>query len=269
MKRLVLSVLLRIGNPKGFHYDRKYLNMFSAPFSLLCKISVMMILSVVFLNAEVKAADLTNSAVISEVTNRMLSGLPTTLNEQLGVAAPGLSAPVSPADTGYIIIGDSRMTGLNVVCNVNNTPDNWFVVACAGVHINYLNEVAIPAADSLRASHPEIGHWKYIINLGLTDLDKAKTYANMLSSLAASRDVYFMSVNPTNITPVTNLYMLTNDRIAAFNNAVAAAASNVKYLDIYDYLISTGFKTADDGFHYDNPTTERIFEAIKAGVTGM
>ncbi|MCR5301567.1 MAG: hypothetical protein K6E49_03915 [Lachnospiraceae bacterium] len=229
----------------------------------------MMILSTAFSAGEVKGADLTNPSVVSDVTNRMMNGLPTTLDEQLGVAAPGLFGAVTPSETGYIIIGDSRMTGLNVACNVNSTPDNWFVVACAGVHLNYLNEVAIPAADNLRASHPEIGHWKYIINLGLTDLDKAKTYANMLSNLAATRDVYFMSVNPTNITAVTSLYQLTNDRIAAFNKAVAAYAPGVKYLDTYDYLIQTGFKTAEDGFHYDNPTTQRIYDAIKAGVMAM
>ncbi len=213
---------------------------------------------------EAYASNISDSTVAMEVTNRMLLGLPTTLEEQLGVSAPNLTIPVTPSDTGYIIIGDSRMTSLNVVCNVNSTPDNWFVVACAGVHLNYLPEVAIPAAQRVEAAHPEIGHWKYIINLGLTDLNMAKSYADYLSQLALSKDVYFMSINPTSPTQVTKTYSFTNERIAAFNSAVSKAP-NVKYIDTFSQLAASGYKTADDGFHYDSPTTRLIYQAVKLG----
>ncbi len=213
-----------------------------------------------FSRKEVFASDLSNSGVINEITGRMLAGLPTTLDEQLGVSAPALSTPTL-GGTGYIIIGDSRMTSLNATCRVNDTVDNWFVVACAGTHFNYLPDIAIPTCDAIEQAHPEISHWKYLINMGLTDLDKPKKYADYLTALSTYKDVYFVSINPTSKTATTNTFGMTNKRISAFNAAVMAAG--VKYIDTYSCLLSTGYKTVEDGFHYDPNTTRAIFQALK------
>ena len=209
----------------------------------------------------VRASDLTDMQTVTEITLRMLNGLPTSLEEQLGVSAPCLFDKVS-GGTGCIIIGDSRITAMNAACRVNATPDNWFAIACAGTHMNYLSEVAIPAAELLEAAHPEITHWKYIINMGLTDLDKAKSYSDYLSALSVNKDVYFVSVNPTSKTVITGNFGLTNKRIAAFNSVISSIPS-VKYIDTYAYLMQTGYNTVEDGFHYDPDTTRRIYQAIR------
>ena len=225
--------------------------------------AVLFMLTAVFCGSTVSASNLYDPQVITQITQRMLAGLPTTLDEQLGVSAPSLSTPTL-GGTGYFIIGDSRITSLNVTCRVNDTVDNWFAVACAGTHLDYLKDIAVPTCLMIEEAHPEITHWKYLINLGITDLDKPKKYIDYLTALSASRDVYFISVNPTSQTYITESYGLTNKKIAAFNAAIAA--SGIKYVDTYSYLVAAGYKTAEDGFHYDAATTRAFYQALKTMV---
>ncbi|HAV01551.1 MAG TPA: hypothetical protein DCW47_10240, partial [Lachnospiraceae bacterium] len=102
-----------------------------------CVITALFMITAVFCRKTVFASNLYDPQVVTQITQRMLAGLPTTLDEQLGVSAPALSTPTL-GGTGYIIIGDSRITSLNATCRVNDTVDNWFAVACAGTHFDYL-----------------------------------------------------------------------------------------------------------------------------------
>ncbi len=225
-----------------------------------CVIAALFMITAVFCRKTVFASNLYDPQVVTQITQRMLAGLPTTLDEQLGVSAPALSTPTL-GGTGYIIIGDSRITSLNATCRVNDTVDNWFAVACAGTHFDYLKDIAVPTCLTIEQAHPEITHWKYLINLGLTDLDKPKKYIDYLTSLSASRDVSFVSINPTSQTYITKSFGLTNKKIAAFNAAIAA--SGIKYVDTYSYLVAAGYKTVEDGFHYDSATTRAFYQALK------
>lgn len=225
-----------------------------------CVIAALFMITAVFCRRTVFASNLYDPQVVTQITQRMLAGLPTTLDEQLGVSAPALSTPTL-GGTGYIIIGDSRITSLNATCRVNDTVDNWFAVACAGTHFDYLKDIAIPTCVMIEQAHPEITHWKYLINLGLTDLDKPKKYIDYLTALSASRDVSFVSINPTSQTYITKSFGLTNKKIAAFNAAIAA--SGIKYIDTYSYLEAAGYKTVEDGFHYDAATTRAFYQALK------
>ncbi|MCR5790675.1 MAG: hypothetical protein K6G83_12370 [Lachnospiraceae bacterium] len=214
----------------------------------------------------VYAVDYDSSSSVLDGTLRMMSGAPVTLNEQLGLAAPVTSTPVTSGGTGYIIIGDSNTVAMNLHCHVNDTPDSWFVIACAGVHADYIPNVVIPAAKQLQNAHPEIGRWKYIVNLGLTDLHSQKNFINTLTSFASGgREVYFVSVNPTNPSNVTSTYKMTNNYIEPFN-AQIAQLPGIHYIDTYNPLMQSGYGTADDGFHYDPATLSRIYSIIKAGV---
>lgn len=210
----------------------------------------------------VYALNLEDPNVVREIMGRMLSGQPTSLEEQLGVAAPVLGTPVASNGTGYIIIGDSRATALNATCRVNATQDSWFVVACAGVHLSYLSDVAIPACEMIEAAHPEITRWKYIINLGLTDLDRSKAYKDYLTQLSRTKEVYFASVGPTSSTKTTRTFALTNQRIEKFNAQIAAVPT-VHYIDLWNYLLTSGYSNVEDGFHYDNTTTQKMYQFIR------
>ncbi|MBQ7562808.1 MAG: SGNH/GDSL hydrolase family protein [Lachnospiraceae bacterium] len=219
-------------------------------------------LCLLLLARPVFALNLEDPRVIWDVTGRLLSGQPTSLEEQLGVAAPQLNTPVSSDGTGYILIGDSRITALNATCQINATPDNWFVVACAGVHLNYLSDIAIPVGEMIEAAHPEITRWKYIINLGLTDLDRPKAYKDYLSQLSQTKEVYFASVGPTSSTKTTKTFALTNQRIEKFN-AQMAGLPTVRYIDLWSYLGAFGYTNAEDGFHYDSATSKRIYQFLR------
>ncbi len=210
----------------------------------------------------VYAVNLSDPNVVWEITQRLLSGQPASLEEQLGVAAPTLGYSVYGDDTGYILIGDSRMTALNATCQVNATLDNWFVVGCAGAHLKYLTDTAIPVAEIIESAHPEIRRWKYIINLGLTDLNKAGTYVDYLGKLAQTKEVYFACVGPTSETRTTKAYGMTNQRIASFN-AMISSVPSIHTIDLYNYLLLSGYQTVDDGFHYSADTTKNIYYYLR------
>ena len=230
---------------------------------LIFAVFTILLAGILTVKTDASAAEAYTNAMILDITNRLLNGLPTTLNEQLAVSAPDVSLPSLGGGTGYIIFGDSRMTAMNIVCQINGTADNWFMIACAAAHLSYLPDIAIPAAGILEAAHPEISHWVYIINLGITDLDRSKAYADYLGQLSKTKDVCFLSVNPTASTNTTKTFALTNKRISAFNSVMAQIPS-VRYLDSYSYLQNTGYTPSSDGFHYEADTTQKIYQFIKS-----
>ena len=200
---------------------------------------------------------------ISEISSRMMSGLPTTELEQIGIAAPNLNVPVVPSDTGYIILGDSRSCGINIACQVNNTPDNWFVVAAAGEGYDYFVNFAIPYAQMVENAHPEINHWKYIICLGVNDLGRKLEFYNTISNLSLTKDVTFVSVNPIVDNACLSNSGKTTSRIIEFNSLMAAIPT-IRYIDTYSTLIETGFITEPDGLHYTIPQTQVVYSMIKS-----
>ena len=211
------------------------------------------------------ALNLDNNTEILDVHNRMLQGLPTNVDEQLGIAAPNLAMPGNGSNTGYILIGDSRTAGLNVACGINNTPDNWYAVACSSKGYNYMVNMAMPIAAQIEAAHPEITNWTYVITMGVNDLGKADAFYNYISNLALTKRVCFVSVNPVRNGSPCNKYGYTNDKITKFNSKMMQMPG-VKYIDTYTPMVTSGFNTLGDGLHYDEATTRALYSLIRAGV---
>ena len=123
-----------------------------------------------------------------------------------------------------------------------------------------------------------------IFNLGVNDLWNATKYVKYLKSIVEELKtknvkLYFMSVNPVNHATLvdtgkldTALYR-TAQRVIEFNRVIReklCTDSDYTYLDLYNYLIRTGFRFdsggkdgiengTDDGLHYGSRTYKRIF----------
>ena len=202
---------------------------------------------------------------IIEVTNKKLNGLPVTQDETLGVSAPCLSTPVfSPNGVGYILIGDSRTIQMDVYCRINDTPDCYFAVAAAGQGYNYMVNNALPVANQIEAAHPEIPHWKYVICLGVNDLNNVDKYYDTLTALASVKDTTFVSVNPVLPTKSLRSSGYTNESIVAFNNIIRTVPG-ISYIDTYTPLLMNGC-TFMEGLHYSTETTANVYNLIKAGL---
>ncbi|MBO6112063.1 MAG: hypothetical protein J6P45_03315 [Lachnospiraceae bacterium] len=196
------------------------------------------------------------------ITNRKLLGKPTSQYEDQGVSAPALSAPIITDDgTACIIIGDSRAVGLDMYKKINETEDKYVVFAGAGMGYGFMENIAFPAAARLEEAHPEISHWKYIICMGVNDLENLEKYKLALSFLGTKKDVTFVSVNPVEENPALPELAEFNLKISEFNEEMKKVP-NIKYYDTNSYLKKHGYKTVDN-MHYDGDTIETIYELIK------
>ena len=223
------------------------------------KILIILILTVFIYPQRAAAQDID----LHGVTEMKLLGLPSAEYDSLGVSAPALNtAFISPACTGNIIIGDSRIVNIDRMYGVNTTPDNVFVFAQNGAGFNYFENTALPAAKRFEKAHPEIKKWRYVICLGVNDLGNADKYACKLSVLSVDRDVYFMSVNPVTPNPDIIDFQVVNLKISEFNGIIKEMPG-IRYIDTYSYLMTNGFETVD-GVHFNAETSATIYNLIKA-----
>jgi hypothetical protein len=202
---------------------------------------------------------------IAMITDQMMAGIPVGENEAYYMSAPDITrAAVFPNATGYILIGDSRVVGIDKSCRINETPDNYFVIAAGGQGYDYLKDEAIPAAERIEKAYPHIKRWKYIVNIGINDMSNLYNYMGTLGYLGTVKDVTVVSVNPIVEDPSFLAIGCTNESIADFNNKLRAT-NNIKYLDTFSVLMLEGYET-EDHLHYTDKTNRRIFELIKASV---
>lgn len=202
---------------------------------------------------------------ISAVTDRMMIGAPVTEDQAYYMSAPDITKPVAfPNATGYILIGDSRVVGIDESCRINATPDNHFVIAAGGQGYDYLREKAFPAAEKIEKAYPQIKRWKYIVNIGINDMSNLYKYMGLLGYQGTLKDIYVVSVNPIVDDPAFTAIGCTNESIADFNRKLKDTV-NVKYVDTYSVLMLEGYDTLDH-LHYTDKTNRRIFELIKAAV---
>ncbi len=123
-----------------------------------------------------------------------------------------------------------------------------------------------------------------IFNLGVNDLSNAKKYVTYLESMkeelkSKNTRLFYMSVNPVShpllmkVTTSESALSRTAQKVLAFNKVIRenlCSADDFAYLDIYSYLINTGFRfdgggkdgkdnQVEDGLHYCGRTYKRIF----------
>ena len=156
-----------------------------------------------------------------------------------------------------IMIGDSRCVQMK--SHVGAGSDTW---SCKGsMGLNWMKNTGVPNVES------KIGNGtKIVIMMGVNDLYQPEayiSYINQKASAWASKGAitYFVSVNP-----VDGSYSNLTSKIVSFNNKLKNGLnSNVRYIDTYNYLVSSGFNTSD-GLHYKSDTSRKIYNYIKSNI---
>ena len=156
-----------------------------------------------------------------------------------------------------IMIGDSRCVQMK--SHVGAGSDTW---SCKGsMGLNWMKNTGVPNVES------KIGNGtKIVIMMGVNDLyqpEASISYINQKASTWASKGAvtYFVSVNP-----VDGSYSNLTSKIVSFNNKLKNGLnSNVRYIDTYNYLVSSGFNTSD-GLHYKSDTSRKIYNYIKSNI---
>ena len=129
--------------------------------------------------------------------------------------------------------------------------------AKGGSGLSWMKSTGIPNIESNISKDTAL-----IILMGVNDTSNASNYASYINSKVDSwkskgANVYFVSVLPCN-----GSYTNHNNKINNFNNIIKSnLSSQVTYLDVSSYLYSVGF-TSGDGLHYDQKTSQNIYNKI-------
>ena len=156
-----------------------------------------------------------------------------------------------------IMIGDSRCVQMK--SQVRAGSDTW---SCKGsMGLNWMKNTGVPNVES------KIGNGtKIVIMMGVNDLYQPEAYISYINQKASTwaskgAKTYFVSVNP-----VDGSYSNLTSKIVSFNNKLKNGLnSNVRYIDTYNYLVSSGFNTSD-GLHYKSDTSRKIYNYIKSNI---
>ena len=156
-----------------------------------------------------------------------------------------------------IMIGDSRCVQMK--SHVGAGSDTW---SCKGsMGLNWMKNTGVPNIES------KIGNGtKIVIMMGVNDLYQPEAYISYINQKASTwaskgAKTYFVSVNP-----VDGSYSNLTSKIVSFNNKLRSGLnSNVKYIDTYSYLVSSGFNTSD-GLHYKSDTSRKIYNYVKSNI---
>ena len=156
-----------------------------------------------------------------------------------------------------IMIGDSRCVQMK--SHVGAGSDIW---SCKGsMGLNWMKNTGVPNVES------KIGNGtKIVIMMGVNDLYQPEAYISYINQKASTwsskgAKTYFVSVNP-----VDGSYSNLTSKIVSFNNKLKNGLnSNVRYIDTYNYLVSSGFNTSD-GLHYKSDTSRKIYNYIKSNI---
>lgn len=166
-------------------------------------------------------------------------------------------------NTGYILIGDSRFVGMDGVCDITETTGNReYVVAKVGQGLKWFKETGLSEAEGIEAAEPSIGHWKYVICLGINDLWDIDDYLEEYRSLRYTHDLIIVSVGP-----VGPSAQMENSEVDEFNTKLSSFCSlnGIRYIDYNTTLQEEGF-TTQDGLHYTDDVYRRIYSMIETGM---
>ena len=163
----------------------------------------------------------------------------------------------APADPGaytkgkLIFIGDSRTVDI-----MNAVQDNSIWSCKVGKGYNWMSGTGVPAIEGEIEKNTSV-----IFLMGVNDPSNLKHYINYINAkanewAALGAQTYFVSVGP-----VTGDPYVTNDQIEVFNASMEASLAGVIYIDIYNYLMDTGFSTID-GTHYPDWISINIYNYI-------
>ncbi len=189
--------------------------------------------------------------------------------------------------SAIIFVGDSRTVHM---MNAVKAPDNVYFICKSGSKLDWLESTAYPQLLTLvKKSHTK--PIAVVFNHGVNDLRRpndqdideaaiAKSYSSFYNKMASTLRSYncklfFESVNPVNKAALisTNNPVIDPVEIEKFNIALRTAiAANYTYINTNSWLQHTGYVTLhptqhiDDGLHYSNATSIRIYNYVMAYV---
>ena len=164
----------------------------------------------------------------------------------------------SGVSNSYVImLGDSRCVQMK--SHVGAGSEIW---SCKGsMGLSWMKSTGVPNVES------KIGKGtKVVIMMGVNDLYQPEAYITYINSKAnewanKGAKTYFVSVNP-----VDGTYSNLTSKIVSFNSKLKSNLnSNVRYIDTYNYLVSSGFSTSD-GLHYKSETSRKIYNYVKSNI---
>ena len=164
----------------------------------------------------------------------------------------------SGVSNSYVImLGDSRCVQMK--SHVGTGSEIW---SCKGsMGLNWMKNTGVPNVEK------KIGKGtKIVIMMGVNDLYQPEAYITYINSKAnewanKGAKTYFVSVNP-----VDGTYSNLTNKIVSFNSKLKSGLnSNVRYIDTYNYLVSSGFSTSD-GLHYKSETSRKIYNYVKSNI---
>lgn len=160
------------------------------------------------------------------------------------------STEASSSDShSFLFVGDSRTLGLQKALKANSPDDKCRFVAAEGEGFDWFSKEGIEAMDKeLKKAPSSI----VVLNLGVNDPGSADSYISSYQQVMQNypeADFYVMSVNPVSDT----CQLISNQVIDEFNQKLKAAFPD-QYLDLYNFLLSGGLNTTEDGLHYMDST---------------
>ena len=165
---------------------------------------------------------------------------------------------VSLVDAGDFFDGDvsQNSNGKDIVDIMNAVQDNSIWSCKVGKGYNWMSGTGVPAIEGEIEKNTSV-----IFLMGVNDPPNLKHYINYINAkanewAALGAQTYFVSVGP-----VTGDPYVTNDQIEVFNASMEASLAGVIYIDIYNYLMDTGFSTID-GTHYPDWISINIYNYI-------
>ena len=162
--------------------------------------------------------------------------------------------------SGILYVGDSR-TDMMKDCI---SEDGVYFIASVGAGLSWLKN---NAASQIKAKIKEDPNLAIVFNFGVNDLYNSSNYIKWYTQFEQENPdakIYFMSVNPVDKDPDG---YATDAGVQKFNTAMQSHFGG-KYLDVYSYLKSSGYKTTD-GLHYDDDTSKKIHERVKELLGGV
>lgn len=163
-----------------------------------------------------------------------------------------------------IFVGDSRVGQMsNAVGGPAAFPGTAFV-SCFGGGNEWLSTDRAKADIDQYVTPGSV----IILNYGVNDLSKHQDYIVTINKYA--RDwrekgavVFFATVGPVG----TNEYGKRNWAVEYFNNQLSGRLDgSIGRIDLYHYLVLTGYQTLADGLHYTPETYARMFQFLKQSV---
>lgn len=164
---------------------------------------------------------------------------------------------VTKKSSKYLIVGDSRTVGMDMVVSASKTK----FIGKVSMGYSWLVSTAGPQVKQYLAKNPNAN---VIFAFGINDLGNASKYISYYKSLVkkySKANFRFMSVNPVNEALASRVgYSIKNSAIKSFNSKLKKAFG-AKYLNTYTWLNTNGFSTSD-GIHYTGATYKKLYNYI-------